>query len=481
MTPAGSFTLLYAFSDPHGAGPNSPLIQATDGSLYGTTPNGGIYGMGSIFRITTTGVFTLLYSFNSPDGAYPAAGLLQATNGMLYGTTEFGGGSTGSGTIFQSDLTGALTTLYSFSGADGANSVASLVQATDGNLYGTTAGGGSYGTIFKITLSGVFTQLVSFDGTDGANPECALLQGSDRNLYGTTKGGGSSGLGTVFQLNVGLMKTGTVQVTTNSPQATFTLFGPTTYTGSGTSATFSDVPIGSYTILFGAASDLTAPWPQTEKLITNKTIAFAGTYSPLAPPCSSPYVCGCVMDDTYKNVPSYYNGTNPILSCNGPGAFGEQYQCVEYVKRFYAEAKAIDTLGWHGNGSQYYSMAAAFGLVADPPTCTTYPQTPCPSSTLPVPDDIVSFCNFNHLTGVCETPGTQYPGHVAIVKSVTVHGTTATVTFVEENYSPSGRIDLTATVTQNADGAYTMAPRANNTLKAYGWLRLPPAATKSTH
>ena len=112
--------------------------------------------------------FTALHSFVGTDGSYPYAGLVQATDGNFYGTTsQFGPGGNGYGTVFEITAGGVLTTLHSFDFTDGAYPWAGLVQATDGNFYGTTDGGGasSYGTVFKITAGGVLTTLHSFVGT----------------------------------------------------------------------------------------------------------------------------------------------------------------------------------------------------------------------------------------------------------------------------------------------------------------------------
>jgi uncharacterized protein (TIGR03437 family) len=100
---------------------------------------------------------------------------------------------------------GALTTLHSFSGgSDGGDPVAPLIQASDGNFYGTTLGGGAngFGTIFEITAAGALTTLCSFDGTEGITPLGGLVQGSDGKLYGTTKSGGTGDAGTVFSLTL---------------------------------------------------------------------------------------------------------------------------------------------------------------------------------------------------------------------------------------------------------------------------------------
>ena len=152
------------------------LIQGADGDFYGTTFYGGAYSNGSIFKITQSGTLTTLYSFCSQgflctDGNYPFAALVQATDGNFYGTTYEGGANTGvsAGTVFKITPSGTLTTLYSFcsqSGCtDGSMPIAGLVQAANGDFYGTTQSGGANidsGTVFKITPSGRLTTLYSF-------------------------------------------------------------------------------------------------------------------------------------------------------------------------------------------------------------------------------------------------------------------------------------------------------------------------------
>jgi len=226
MTPKGELTTLYSFCAQRGctdgANPEAALVQATNGDLYGTTVEGGTGGGGTVFKITPAGTLTTLYGFcaqsGCSDGENPYAGLVQATNGDLYGTT-FSGGDGYSGTIFKITLQGALTTLYrfgSYSGADGYLPYGGLVQAANGDLYGTTSQGGAYpgyGTVFKMTPKGEFTPLYSFctqnECTDGAIPYAGLVLGTDGNLYGTTYYGGVNstscdlgypGCGTVFRI-----------------------------------------------------------------------------------------------------------------------------------------------------------------------------------------------------------------------------------------------------------------------------------------
>ncbi len=222
ITPAGQLTTLYSFCSQtncsDGEDPYAGLVQATNGNLYGTTPYGGAKGAGTVFEITPAGQLTTLYSFCSQtdctDGATPYAGLVQASNGNLYGTTV-DGGTNGVGTIFEITPAGQLTTLYNFCSlsdcSDGLFPSAGLVQASDGNLYGTTEGGGlspvgaySFGTVFGITPGGQLTTLHSFGVTDGAYPYGGLVEGANGILYGATSYGGSQYNGTVFSLPVGL-------------------------------------------------------------------------------------------------------------------------------------------------------------------------------------------------------------------------------------------------------------------------------------
>jgi uncharacterized repeat protein (TIGR03803 family) len=234
VTPERTLITLYSFCSQSGctdgANPQAGLVQAADGNLYGTTAHGGAneplclgQGCGTLFKITTTGQLTTLYRFGQyPDGNYPYGGLIQATDGHFYGTT-FNGGVSRVGTVFKMTPQGKLTTLYSFcsqsSCTDGAAPYAALIQATDGNFYGTTAGRGTYGdygTLFRITPGGTLTTLYSFCAqascADGVSPLAGLLQATNGTFYGTTlDGGGASecdpifyGCGTVFSLDVGL-------------------------------------------------------------------------------------------------------------------------------------------------------------------------------------------------------------------------------------------------------------------------------------
>jgi uncharacterized repeat protein (TIGR03803 family) len=147
--------------------------------------------------------FATQHSFDGTDGGGPTtAGLIQATDGNLYGATA-GGGASNDGTVFRITPTGKLTTLHSFDETDGASPWGRLVQATNGNFYGTTIGGSGDGTVYEITLGGTLATRHSFDGTDGEAPYAGLIQATNGNFYGTAEDGGANGYGTVFQITAG--------------------------------------------------------------------------------------------------------------------------------------------------------------------------------------------------------------------------------------------------------------------------------------
>ena len=278
ITPSGALTTLYSFCSQtgttsygayiclDGAEPIAGLIQGTDGNFYGTTFGGGTNGLGTVFQVTPAGRLTVVYSFCSQarttsygapiclDGAGLDSGLIQGSDGNFYGTTSGGGatsdnedaGDGGAGTVFKMTPTGALTTLYSFcslkdsSGqcVDGEYPLGALIQASDGNFYGTTSGGGASdvlesvaGTVFRITPAGVLTTLYSFCSElspgesgfcfNGDAPQGSLIQASDGNFYGTTASGGLNDGGAVFKLSVSLVTPAPATLTVLPNKASF--------------------------------------------------------------------------------------------------------------------------------------------------------------------------------------------------------------------------------------------------------------------
>jgi len=267
-------TIYSSFNFTNGSRPNG-LTLGNDGNFYGTTQSGGItnstftQGMGTIFRVTTNGTLTTLVSFfgNTPypgyQGSY-SSGLTLGNDGNLYGTT-YEGGIYGEGTVFKVTTNGTLTTLVSFSGSDASTAYsvfpqAALTLGNDGNFYGTTMFGGSIydvddGTIFQVTTNGTLTALASFSGSNGTEPQSALTLGNDGNLYGTTYYGGSNDDGTVFQLTANGTLTALASLSSRTFPGSLTLgnggnfYGTTEYGGVGDGTIFQVTINGTLTTL----------------------------------------------------------------------------------------------------------------------------------------------------------------------------------------------------------------------------------------
>ncbi len=208
-----TFTILHVFAGvPYVAlGPESPLLLSGN-TLYGTTPQGGTQGGGTVFKINTDGAnYSILANFSGApptNGVSPQAGVILSGN-TLYGTAMGGGNSesgtvSASGTVFKVNTDGSnFAPVYTFTnGNDGAQPMGGLILSGS-TLYGTTYGGLSLrkGSVFKVNTDGTqFVTLHAFNGNDGVNPEAGLIL-SGNALYGTTVDGGSSGNGTVFAVN----------------------------------------------------------------------------------------------------------------------------------------------------------------------------------------------------------------------------------------------------------------------------------------
>jgi uncharacterized repeat protein (TIGR03803 family) len=223
LTPNGaawSEKVLYSFAGgKDGLNPYAGLTLDTAGNLYGTTYGGGPYGNGTAFELTPLAAGqwkeTTIHSFNLTNGDAPAGGVVLDGQGNLYGVTQ-GGGSFKGGTAYElmRSSSGKWTEklLHSFgNGSDGAGPyVEQLVFDEQGNLYGTTLGGGSHqgGTVFKLSpsISGAWKEgvLYSFDPTIESNPFSGLIFDRKGNLYGTcANGNGETTVGAVFELTPG--------------------------------------------------------------------------------------------------------------------------------------------------------------------------------------------------------------------------------------------------------------------------------------
>lgn len=175
------------------------LVIGVDGNYYGTSGTSGGGHLGMVFRLQPDGQFTVLHMFRggAEDGDDPQ-GLVLASDGNLYGVTA-AGGTADLGTAFRVDINGEVTLLRSFTGSV-AKPRCSLLAASDGYLYGVTTAGN--GAVYRMTTAGQVEPVHMFKGgrNDGSFPDGRLIEGRDGLLYGTTYVGGRHGSGTVFKM-----------------------------------------------------------------------------------------------------------------------------------------------------------------------------------------------------------------------------------------------------------------------------------------
>jgi uncharacterized repeat protein (TIGR03803 family) len=205
ISASGAEHVLYSFKNaPDGQNPEGGLVMQ-NGTFYGTTQFGGQYGIGTVFKVSASGAEKVIYTFNvnqSPlDGVNPVGDLI-VVNGTLYGTT-LNGGSSNHGTVFKVTPSGTEHVIHTFKGKpDGSTPYAGLIEV-NGTLYGTTQYGGSSdrGTVFKMSTSGVEHVIYSFKGSPDGMVPYGRLASVNGTLYGTTQYGGASGNGAIFKVS----------------------------------------------------------------------------------------------------------------------------------------------------------------------------------------------------------------------------------------------------------------------------------------
>jgi uncharacterized repeat protein (TIGR03803 family) len=204
---SGNATDLYKFSASQGV-PYLLFLGMSD-DFYGVSLMPSSTGKGGIFRLTPAGSFSWIVPTMPIAGAGSyAVSLIEASNGNFYGTQPEGG-SADAGSIYQVDLSGAVKTLYEFSDKQ-TGIPETLLQASDGMLYGTARGEYNtgfhgYSSVFKLDPStGAFQAIYSFKDLSAGECNCRMVQGSDGKFYGASQDVGTYGGGTIWQLDAGL-------------------------------------------------------------------------------------------------------------------------------------------------------------------------------------------------------------------------------------------------------------------------------------
>jgi uncharacterized repeat protein (TIGR03803 family) len=312
MTPAGVYTNLHTFDFSKGVCHSSNLVQASDGNLYGALANCALPGsVGCVYRISTTGVFKEIHGFTFTTGETPCTGLIQGKDGKLYGATQQGAAN-GNGNIYKMTTAGVATDIHDFNNATDASCVnnvgppVNLLQVADGNFYGVNPAYGPSGTgsIYKLTSANVFSAfLFPNPPIDGDLPSSTLIQHTNGLVYGTTPSGGGGTcfggacFGTFFSVATGdvpfvklepTQKTGFVGASVGMfgqgfSSASVVKFGgvaATSVTHSGTTYLTAVVPAGAHTgAVTVTTGTTTLTSPQTYK-VKPKITSFSPSSGP---------------------------------------------------------------------------------------------------------------------------------------------------------------------------------------------------------
>jgi uncharacterized repeat protein (TIGR03803 family) len=295
---SGTLSVLASFNGANGANPFGALVEDTSGNLFGTTSAGGDNGLGTVFEWqNSTGNLSILASFNGANGANPFGALIEDSSGNLFGTASAGGGNN-KGTVFEwVKSSGTLSVLASFNGANGASPAGKLVEDTSGNLFGTTSAGGSngLGTVYEwVQSSGTLSVLANFTGDNGANPYAGLVEDASGNLFGVTYFGGSNNEGTVFEWQ---KSAGSLAVLTSFSGAnganpsgelledtSGNLFGVTVAGGTGDNGTLFE-EVASPTSPTATLTTLTSSNPSS---VYGQAVTFTATVSAVTPGLGTP-------------------------------------------------------------------------------------------------------------------------------------------------------------------------------------------------
>jgi uncharacterized repeat protein (TIGR03803 family) len=438
ISPTGAESLVYNFPS-NFSFCFSGLTIASDGNFYGTcfsTPGGN----GSIFRLTPAGAFTDLHDFTGVNGdTEPIYAPIQAANGNLYGVTGYYPYSCGN--VYEFTPAGVYKNLHTFSGSD-CGPASSLIQASDGNFYGTLyscSNNGTIGCVYKVTAAGVFTEVYDFSASSGYDPCTGVIQGKDGNLYGATNEGAANNFGSIYRLttggvftdlhnfnqstdascidNVGRTNVNLLQVTDGSLYGVNGAYGPT-----DNGSIYKLTPAGVFTVFLfpNPAVDGDAP---LSTLIQNTNGLVYGT-TPAGGPTSCPSCFGVFFsvatgDAAFVNLEPTQR---TALVGARVGMFGQGFSSSSVVK-FGGVASASVTR----SGSTYLTAAVPVGAKTGAVTVTTGSTTLTSAQTFKVKPKITTFTPPSGPVGTLVTITGSGLLQATTVKFGTVAATTFTV------------------------------------------------------
>lgn len=494
ITPAGNFLKIFDFDSTRGSLPRGKLLLAGDGNFYGTAQQGGTSGNGTVFRLTPAGTVTLLYSFlvNQTDGRLPFAGLVQGIDGALYGTTSAGGASNGNGTVFRITTAGAYSLLHTFDDTTGGRRPLSpLLLARDGNFYGTTTAINfndvTRGLIYRLTPQGQYSIVYQLAGfPDGAGIEDEVIQATDGDLYAPTRGGGAFGFGSVIAVSgpadriTNLSGSPTVQSAVLSwstvPRAvTYNIYRATTAGGEGATPIATGITAagltGGYT-----ATGLTAGTPYFFTVTAVNTMGetqFSNEVSvtPAAPVSPAPTVTIAANPTTITlgaSTALNWSSTN-ATTCTASGAWsGAQATNGNQSLTPAATGNAAYTLTCTGPGGSGNATATVTVNAVPPPPAPTVTISANPTTITLGANSTLSWSSTS--AAACTASG-AWAGNKAIngTESVTPTATgNATYTLTCTGSGGSGNATATVTVNPVAVPPPTVTIAANPTTITLG-------------
>jgi uncharacterized repeat protein (TIGR03803 family) len=472
ISPTGTESIIYSFPS-NWSFCFSGLTLGRDGNFYGTcfsTPGGN----GGIFKLTPAGVFTDLHDFTGADGdTEPVYAPIQAADGNYYGVTGYYPYSCGN--VYQVTAAGVYKNLHTFSGSD-CGTASSLIQASDGNLYGTlytcSLNATGLGCVYKISTAGVFTEIYGFSASSGYGPCTGVIQGKDGNLYGATNDAAANNFGSIYKLtiagvqtdlhdfvqttdascvdNAGRTNVNLVQVTDGSFYGVNGAYGPT---GNGSIYKLTQAKVFTAFLLPNPPVDGNFP---LSTLIQNTNGLLYGTTPSGGPTsCSS---CQGVFFSVATGDPAFVNlepTQRTAIVGSKIGMFGQGFSSASVVKFGSVASSSVTRLG-----TTYLTATVPAGALTAPVTVTTGSKTLTSPQAFKVKPKILSFSPASGPVGTLVTINGSGLIQATSVKFGTVKATTLTVVTDSEVTAnvPSGLTPGAVTISITTPGGTANSP-----------------------